>query len=249
MNESDRFKKEVSNNIKNLLADKDVQALSRVWLREITPYKYAYNFTWLGRPIIQLPQDMVAVQEIIWAQQPDLIIETGVAHGGSIIFYASLLKLLGGERKVLGIDIDIRDHNRTAIENHPVYSHVELIEGSSIDENTFAMVKNIAKNYKKIMVVLDSNHTHSHVLDELNLYSELVSKDNYLIVMDTLVDDMPEVFFEDRPWGRGDNPKTAVNAFLKDNTRFVIDKDIEAKILITVAPSGYLKCVEEIGRK
>tara|TARA_R110002167_G_scaffold31464_17_gene103274 strand:+ start:1111 stop:1848 length:738 start_codon:yes stop_codon:yes gene_type:complete len=245
MNIREQFLQEVKDNIEGLKNDKDVQALSRIWLREITRHKYAYNFSWMGRPIIQFPQDMIGLQEIIWQTRPDLIIETGVAHGGSIIYYASLIELLGNGGKVLGIDIDIRPHNRTEIEQHPMYKNIELIEGSSIDNSTFEKVIALAEGKKKILVVLDSNHTHEHVLQELNLYSQLVTKDSYLIVFDTLIEDIPDDLINDRPWGKGNNPKTAVFEFLQKNDRFKIDKDIEAKLLITVAPDGFLKCIKD----
>lgn len=210
-----------------------------------SPYKYTYNFNWLGRPIIQYPQDMIAMQEIIWNVQPDLIIETGIAHGGSLVYYASLLELIGNNGEVLGIDIDIREHNRTEIENHPMYKRITMLEGSSISEEIISKVREAATKKKRILVVLDSSHTHEHVLKELELYSALVTKESYLVVFDTLVEDVPDDFFQDRPWGKGNNPKTAVWEFLKKNKRFVIDKNIENKLLITVAPDGYLKCVED----
>jgi cephalosporin hydroxylase len=209
--------------------------------------RYTYQFSWMGRPIIQFPQDMVAMQEIIWKVQPDVIIETGIAHGGSLIYYASLLQMLGGdtERKVLGIDVDIRDHNRKAIEAHPMFPHIEMIQGSAIDADTTAQVTEFASDFERPLVVLDSNHTHEHVLEELRLYSGLVRKDSYLIVFDTLVEDMPAGSFPDRPWDKGDNPKTAVWEFLTENDRFEIDRDIQDRILITVAPDGYLRCVKD----
>ncbi len=204
-------------------------------------FQYSYNFSWMGRPIIQYPQDMIAMQEIIWSIKPDLIIETGIAHGGSLIYYASLLELMG-DGKVLGIDIDIRRHNRTAIEQHPMYKRIEMIEGSSIDTLLFEKVKSFAKPYKRIIVVLDSNHTHEHVISELNLYSTLVNPGSYIVVFDTIVEDLPEGYFsEERPWGIGNNPKTAVHEFLKTNTDFEIDSAINNKLLISVAPDGYLK--------
>lgn len=244
MNIREQFLQEVKENIDALKSDEDVQALSRIWVREITRHNYAYNFSWMGRPIIQFPQDMIAMQEIIWRTKPDLIIETGVAHGGSIIYYASLLELLGNNGTVLGIDIDIREHNREAIEAHPMYKNIELLEGSSVDDETLEKVKEIAQSADNVLVILDSNHTHGHVLKELELYSQLVTKNNYLVVFDTLIEDMPDDLIHDRPWKKGDNPKTAVRQFLTLNDRFEIDKDIEAKILITVAPDGYLKCVK-----
>ena len=240
MSPHEQFKLEVQSNIEGLKHDLDVQALSRIWLREITPHKYAYNFTWMGRPIIQFPQDMMAMQEIVWAVRPDLIIETGIAHGGSILFYASLLELMG-HGEVLGIDIDIRAHNRQAIVEHPMSKRVRMIEGSSIDPSVVAQVQAAAKG-KRTIVVLDSNHTHTHVLAELQAYAPLVCQGGYCIVMDTLIEDMPARFFTaDRPWRVGDNPKTAVAEYLRSDDRFEVDADLEAKLLITVAPGGYLR--------
>lgn len=229
----------------NTMNNKDnLQELTNQWFVESCKYKYSYNFSWMGRPIIQFPQDIMAMQEIIWQVKPDLIVETGIAHGGSLIFYASMLELIG-EGQVLGIDVDIRQHNRVEIEQHPMFKRITMIEGSSIDEEIATQVYDLAKGKSRILLVLDSNHTHDHVLKELELYSPLVTKDSYLVVFDTVVEDMPEDFFPDRPWGKGNNPKTAVWEFLKTNKRFEVDKDIEAKLLITVAPDGYLKCLED----
>lgn len=243
MNEIEKFKTEVQQNIEGLTNDVDVQALSRIWVREVSRYKYTYNFTWMGRPIIQTPQDMVAMQEIIWATKPDLIIETGIAHGGSLIYYASLLEMMGSDGYVLGIDIDIRTHNKAEIEAHPMFKRIKMIQGSSIAADTVAAVAEHVKGKKSVLVILDSNHTHDHVLQELKLYSPFVTLNNYLVAYDTLVEDMPEDLITDRPWGKGNNPKTAVWEFLKTSDQFEIDKAIEAKILITVAPDGYLKRV------
>ena len=187
------------------------------------------------------------MQEVIWKVQPDVIIETGIAHGGSLIFYASMLQLLGGahKRKVLGIDIDIREHNRLEIESHPMFPHIDMIEGSSIDEGVVETVVEYASKFERPLVVLDSNHTHDYVLAELRLYSQFVRKDSYIVVFDTLIEDMPEDFFPNRPWGKGDNPKTAVWEFLRGNDRFQIDHEIQDKILITSSPDGYLKCVKD----
>lgn len=236
---------EVRRNINELERDFDFQKQSLKWLVNSAPHRYSYNFRWMGVPIIQYPQDIVAMQEIIWSIQPDLIIETGIAHGGSLVFYASLLKLLGGDRKILGIDIDIRDYNRKAIESHSVFDYIELIEGSSIDEKVVSIVKEFSKNKQKILVILDSNHTHEHVYKELELYSPLVNKDSYLVVFDTVVEDMPDNSFPNRAWGKGNNPKTAVKEFLSKNHRFEIDKSIQHKLQITVAPDGYLKCISD----
>ncbi|MEW6183471.1 MAG: cephalosporin hydroxylase family protein [Bacillota bacterium] len=243
-NEIERFYAEVRKNIQALGKDLVLQVFSNIWLRETSRYKYSYNFSWLGRPIIQLPQDMVAMQELIWRVQPDLIIETGIAHGGSLIFYASMLELIGKDGMVLGIDIDIRNHNRTEIEKHSMSKRITMIEGSSIDNRVLQQVSDLAKGKEKVIVALDSNHTHDHVFKELELYSPFVTKDSYLVVFDTLVEDMPEDFFPDRPWGKGNNPKTAVKQFLQNNDCFEIDKEIEQKLLITVAPDGYLKRIK-----
>jgi cephalosporin hydroxylase len=221
--------------------------------------KYSYHFDWLSRPIIQYPQDIVAMQELIWSVRPDLIIETGIAHGGSLIFSASILALLDvadaietattfdptrSHRKVLGIDIDIRSHNRTAIESHPMASRIQMIEGSSVAPDLVAQVHEIAATYKRILVCLDSNHTHDHVLAELHAYAPLTSVGSYCVVFDTVVEDVPADLFLDRPWGPGDNPKTAVWEYLKSHSEFEIDKSIQNKLLVTVAPDGYLKRIK-----
>lgn len=241
MKPDEQFEQEVQRNIEGLAGDSDVQALSRIWLHEITPHKYAYNFKWMGRPIIQLPQDMMAMQEILWDVKPDLVIEAGIAHGGSILYYASLLELLG-HGEVIGIDVDIRAHNRAAIEVHPMSKRVRLIEGSSIAQEVIEKVRGLAQG-KRVVVVLDSNHTHDHVLAELLAYGPLVCVGGYCVVMDTLIEDMPDRFFGDRPWGHGNNPKTAVHQFLSSHPEFEIDKDIDHKLLISVAPDGYLRRV------
>lgn len=206
--------------------------------------QYSYNFSWMGRPIIQYPQDMVAMQELIWEIKPDLIIETGIAHGGSLIYYASLLELIG-EGEVVGIDIDIRAHNRAAIEKHPMFKRIKMIEGSAVSEETVALVKEHAKGKKRILVCLDSNHTHEHVLQELQYYSPFVTPGSYIVVFDTIVEDLPEGYFaQQRPWGISNNPKTAVHEFLKSNPDFEIDYSIDNKVLISVAPEGYLKRIK-----
>ena len=249
MNPTDNFKKEVSNNIKVLGKDKMLKKITKEWIIEANNKKYSYNFSWLGRPIIQYPQDIIALQEIIWEVKPDMIIETGIAHGGSLIFSASMLSILEtcGEienGKVLGIDIDIREHNKKAIELHPMSKKITMFEGSSISDDMIKKVHDFSKQGKKIMVILDSNHTHDHVLAELKAYADLVSVDSYCLAFDTVVEDMPENSFPDRPWDKGDNPKTAVWEYLKENDDFVIDKNIQNKILITVAPDGYLRRVK-----
>lgn len=245
MSEVARFFQEVAQNIADMGNAPRLQAQSNAWLQEVTRHKYVYNFTWMGRPIIQLPQDIVALQELIWKIRPDLIIETGIAHGGSLIFSASMLELLGGDGQVLGIDIDIREHNRAEIEKHPMYKRITLLQGSSIAPEVIEQVYRLAKGKERILVILDSNHTHDHVLRELELYSPLVTCGSYLVVFDTLIDDLPDALFVDRPWGKGNNPKTAIRAFMKHNDRFVIDKQIDYKLQLSAAPDGYLKCVKD----
>jgi cephalosporin hydroxylase len=244
MKQISEFEKAKRVAIENMAKDKTLWSLANDLFLESCKHKYSYNFTWLGRPIIQFPQDMIAMQEIIWQVKPDLIIETGIAHGGSLIFYASILELLGNNGQVLGIDIDIREHNRVEIEKHSMFKRITMIEGSSVDKDIAKQVYNFARDKKEILVVLDSMHTHDHVLRELELYSPLVTEDSYLVVFDTVIEDMPDDLFPDRPWSKGNNPKTAVWEFLKTNNRFIVDKEIENKLLITVAPDGYLKCTK-----
>ena len=241
MSETKCFQQERKTDIEKMARDEALRNSTEDWFQKTVAYKYSYNFTWLGRPAIQYPQDMVAMQEIIWEVKPDLVIETGIAHGGSLIYYASMLELLGGNRRVLGIDIDIRDHNRVEIEKHPMSKRITMFEGSSIAPEMAKQVSDFAKSYTTIMIVLDSNHTHDHVLKELQLYSPLVSPGSYCVVFDTIIEDMPAGSFPDRPWDKGNNPKTAVWEFLRSNSDFEIAQNITDKILITVAPGGYLK--------
>lgn len=218
------------------------------WFENSVVDKYSYNFRWMGVTIIQYPQDIVAMQEIIYDLKPDLIIETGVAHGGSIVFYASLLELNaldGGPNnaKIIGIDIDIRAHNLSKLERHSMFSRMQLIEGSSVSEDVVNKVYGIAKGFNKILLILDSNHTEEHVSSELDAYAKLVSVGSYCVVFDTAIEDLPDSLHSNRPWGKGNNPKTAVYKFLEDNSNFVIDSAIDEKIQISAAPSGYLKRV------
>ena len=226
-----------------------VRLSSKSFLRDSIESKYSYNFKWMGRPIIQYPQDIVAVQELIWDIKPDLIIETGVAHGGSAVFFASLLEinaLSGGPKdaEVWCVEIDLRAHNREAILAHPMYPRLRIFDGSSVDTKIVSIVSNKAAKSERVMVILDSNHTHEHVLGELNLYASLVSVGSYCVVFDTVIEDLEGVEFVDRPWGKGDNPKTAVAEFLKTNSDFVVDQAIDEKLLISAAPGGYLKRIK-----
>ena len=239
----DSFIKEKRARIDSYRQNQLLQEAADNFCLETLKNKYSYNFACLGRPVIQYPQDLFLMQEIIWEVKPDLIIETGVAHGGSLIFYASLLTLIGAG-EAIGIDVDIRKPNREEIQQHPMFNKIKLLEGSSTDDGIIKEVNHLAKNHRQIMVILDSNHTHGHVFKELQLYSPFVSKGSYLVVFDTIIEDLPDDFYPDRPWGKGNNPKTAVYDFLKTSDRFVIDKNLAAKILITMAPDGYLKCVK-----
>jgi cephalosporin hydroxylase len=238
------FEVQKLNNIRALAGDARLKELATEWLRETARYQYSYNFTWLGRPIIQFPQDILAMQEIIWRVRPDLIIETGIAHGGSLVFYASLLELLG-HGQVLGIDVDIRTHNRMEIERHPMFKRIGMIEGSSVDARVAEQAHQLARDQKNVLVALDSNHSHQHVLRELQLYSPLVEAGSYLVVFDTSIEDMPKGFFPSRPWDRGSNPRTAAQEFLASTDRFVVDEEIEGKLLISANRGGYLKCVKD----
>lgn len=231
--------------------------LSETWLSNASAHKYSHNFTWLGRPIIQLPQDIVAVQELIWSVRPDLIIETGVARGGSLVLSASVLALLdlfesrqrtpsmlevsAPKRRVVGVDVDLRQHNRDAIVGHPLADWIQLFDGSSTDPGVFQQIQKVRSRFQKCMVFLDSNHTHDHVLAELKLYSELISVGSYCVVFDTAIESFPPSAFPDRPWGPGNSPHTAVQDFLQANSSFEIDSEISSRLAISVAPDGYLK--------
>jgi cephalosporin hydroxylase len=242
------FDREVAQRLDENSRNRTLQASAAAFLKESTEPKYSYNFSWMGRPIIQYPQDMVAMQELIWAVQPELIVETGIAHGGSLIFSASMLELnaaCGGPKdaRVVGVDIDIRAHNRAAIEAHPMFRRITMIQGSSVAPDVVAQVRALARGKRPVLVCLDSNHTHEHVLAELNAYASLTSVGSYCVVFDTMVEDLPAGMYPDRPWGPGNNPKTAARAFLAQHPEFEIDHRIDHKLLISVAPQGYLKRV------
>jgi len=246
MDDTKQFEQDVKDRIKKLSKDaEEIKKHTLNWGCQLGGYDYVMNFSWMGLPIIQLPQDIMAIQEIIFRVKPDLIIETGIARGGSLVFYASMLELLDGDGEVIGIDIDIRSHNYERIVNHPMHKRISMIEGSSTDERTLDKVKAFANNKKCIMVCLDSSHTHEHVLKELNFYAPLVTKGSYCIVCDTIIEDIPqELQNPDRPWRIGNNPKTAVWEFLKNHQEFTIDGDIEHKIVITSNYDGYLKRIQ-----
>src|SRR5450432_2708678 len=232
-------------NIRALGADADIRDLTRAWFSGVSKHRYSYHFSWLGIPIIQFPQDLIAMQEIIWSVKPDAIIETGVAHGGSLVFHASMLELMGGDGIVVGVDVEVRAHNRQAIEAHPLAGRIRLVEGSSVDPAIVGQVESFLVGKTNPLVILDSNHACSHVLAELELYQRFVRSGSYLLVLDTIIDDMPEEFSDGRPWGPGRGPKAAVHRFLQTTDRFVIDQEYNDKLLVSVAPDGFLRCVSD----
>jgi len=244
MNPIEEFKKERAEAMEAMAKDTELKKKSVDWMLHADQYKYTYNFSWMGRPIIKYPQDIVIMQELIWNIRPDLIIETGIAHGGSIIFSSSMMELLGNGGKVIAVDIDIRKHNRDEIEKHPMFRNITMLEGSSVDEKIVQQIADYAKGFKKVMVVLDSNHSHEHVYRELELYTPLVSLGSYILLPDTFVEFFPKGYVTNRPWDVGNNPYTAMEAFLKTTTQFVKDEEITNKLLITEAlGGGYLKRV------
>ena len=254
MNDIEKFNKETVERINKIGSNERLKKIAYDFQHETGKYGYLYNFRWLGLPIIQYPQDMVALQEIVYRIKPDLIVEAGVARGGSLIFNASMLALLDFmgdknisepiERQVKGIDVDIRTHNREVIQNHPLSRYITLIEGSSVDQSTIEQVKKKAFKYKRPMVLLDSNHTHEHVLAELRAYSDLTAVGSYTVVYDTVVELSPPGYYKGKSWDRGNSPLTAVMEFLKEVDDFEIDSSIPDKLLITVSPDGFLKRIK-----
>lgn len=240
------FEAEIDERLVSNARNEDLRSSADALMRATLAARYSYNFSWLGRPIIQYPQDIVAMQELLWSIRPDLIVETGIAHGGSLIFSASMLELnaaCGGPKdaEVLGVDIDIRAHNRSAVEAHPLSRRITMMQGSSVDPAIIEQVRARAMGRHRVLVCLDSNHTHEHVLAELEAYAPLTTLGSYCVVFDTIVEDMPGALFNDRPWGPGNNPKTAAREYLKSHPEFEVDERIDQKLMISVAPGGYLR--------
>lgn len=244
MDPIEEFRRERKAAAEIMSQDDDLKRKSLDWMLHADKYKYTYNFNWLSRPIIKYPNDIVVMQEVIWDVKPDLIIETGIAHGGSIIFSASMLELIGEDGKVVAVDMDIRKHNREQIEQHPMYKRITMFEGDCLSEEVLSKVREIAKNKKRVMVILDSNHTHSHVLKELELYAPFVTIGSYLILPDTFIEYFPKGYYSDRPWDVGNNPMTALREFLSKNDKFMIDVEKIDKLMITEAFDGYLKKIK-----
>jgi cephalosporin hydroxylase len=239
-----RFERERIELQRALRSDPELAAIANSMMQLLVKHKYAYCFDWLGLPIIQHPVDIIVLQELIWKVRPAVIIETGIARGGSLVFYASMLDSIRAEGFVIGIDIDIRTHNRRAIESHPLFSRISLFEGSSTDPELFESVRKLVADKEPVLVVLDSMHTNDHVLEELRLYSRLVQPESYIVVMDSEIEHLPKSLYPDRPWSPGNSPMTAIDTFLSDpRCRFEIDQELAPKLILSCSPSGYLRCV------
>jgi cephalosporin hydroxylase len=239
-----QFEEERAADIRAMSQDEELKKMSLDWMLKADKYKYTYNFRWLGRPIIKFPNDIIIMQELIWEVKPDLIIETGIAHGGSIIFSASMLELLGGDGRVVAVDVDIRQHNRAEIEKHPMYKRITMFEGDSTSPEIVSKVREIAQTKSRIMVFLDSLHTHDHVLKEMNLYAPMVSVGSYLVLPDTFIEFFPKGYYDNRPWDVGNNPFTALKEFMAKHDNFIINRELSDKLMITEAFDGYLKRIK-----
>jgi len=240
-----QFFEERNADIARMGEDDELRKRSLDWMVLADQYKYTYNFTWMGRPIIKFPADIIIQQELMWQLKPDLIIETGIAHGGSIVFSASMMEMMGIDGEVVGVDIDIRDHNRELIESHPMYKRITMYEGSSVDPAIVEKVKDHARGKKCVMVILDSLHTHDHVLAELRAYAPLVTIGSYCILPDTFIEFFPPGYFShNRPWDVGNNPYTAMKFYLAESDEFEIEKQLTSKAMITETIDGYLRRVK-----
>ena len=240
-----QFDNRVKKNTKNMSKDITLFKKSIDWMIHADKYKYTYNFKWAGIPIIKFPNDLMALQEIISDVQPDVIIETGVAHGGSIIFSASMQHLYCKKNSfVIGIDIDIRKHNLDRLKKNKFFNRIKLIEGSSTSPEVIKKIKKLIKGKKKVMVCLDSNHTYEHVKNEIEIYKNFITKNSYMIVEDTFSEYFPKNYYSNRPWDVGNNPMIALREFLKKEKRFIVDKEICNKLQITETFDGYLKKIK-----
>lgn len=242
MDDRDAFDHQARSSAARMARDAGLHELAVRAFAEADRYDFSYLWKWLGLPIIQTPDDIVALQEIIWETRPQVIIETGFARGGSAILFSSILELIG-EGLVISVDIDIREHNRVVVEQHPLGGRIHFVEGSSTAPDTIDRVRAIIPDSALVMVVLDSNHTHQHVLDELRYYGPLVTQGQFLVVSDTVVEDIPPQTHRPREWGPGNNPKTALQDYLRETDRFEPDPWFNGKLLITSSRGGYLRCV------
>ena len=237
-----QFYSERAANINAMGHDEELRIKSLNWMLHADNYKYTYNFTWLGQPIIKFPNDIIVQQEIMWKLKPDLVIETGIAHGGSIIFTSSMMEIMGIDGEVVGIDIDIRQHNRILIEEHPMAKRIIMYEGSSTSEEIVESVRKHAIGKKCVMVVLDSLHSHQHVYNELKAYAPLVTVGSYCILPDTFIEFFPKGYYsQNRPWDVGDNPYTAMKQYLEETDMFEVDHNLTNKAMITETIDGYLR--------
>lgn len=244
MSDLESFAAERRRNIARLGEDESLADDARRMTESLIRNRYVFNFDWLGVPIIQFPADIIAYQEICWKVKPAVIVETGVARGGSLIFYASMLELLGSDGVVVGVDIDIRSHNRQVIESHPLARRIRLIEGSSVDSDVIAQVRSVVRGRQPVLVILDSLHTKDHVLAELEAYSEFVGPGSYVVVEDTVIESLPEELYPERPWSHGNSPANAVEEFIaRPDCRFVVDDEYTAKLVFTSTPRGFLRCI------
>jgi cephalosporin hydroxylase len=219
--------------------------LSELWVKSGWGNRYSYTFTWMGRPIIQLPEDMVRVQELIFQLKPNVIIETGIAHGGSLIYYAGLCKMMDKGR-VIGVDIEIRPHNRSAIESNPLFPYITLIEGSSTAPEILEQVKSLVQPGESVLVLLDSNHSRGHVLDELNAYAPLVTPGSYILATDGIMEDLVGAPGAEADWD-WNNPQQAVREFVKQNPDYILEEpdflfsESEITERFTYWPGGFVK--------
>jgi cephalosporin hydroxylase len=243
MFDREAFERAKATNAERQSADDGLRRLALQIITDSDRFAYGYSWTWLGLPLLQMPEDMIAVQEVIWETRPDVIIETGIAWGGSVLFYASLLQLLG-KGKVIAIDLNLMDHVRDKIMSYPFSDRIRLFNGSSIDPAVVAQVKAEIPPGASVMLSLDSNHTHEHVLTELRTYGPMVTKGQFAVVCDTVVEDIPTQTHRPRPWGPGNNPKTALDEYLSETDGFVVDPRLAAKQLLTYHPGGYLRRVK-----
>ncbi len=227
-------------------ADAELRQKSLDWMLHADKYKYTYNFTWMGRPIIKFPSDIVIQQELMWKLKPDLVIETGIAHGGSIIFTASMMEMMGIEGEVIGLDIDIRQHNRDLIESHPMKKRITMYEGSSTDPVIVEKVRQHTVGKKCVMVILDSLHSHEHVYNEMKAYAPMVTIGSYCVLPDTFIEFFPKGYYSDtRPWDVGDNPYTGMKQYLAETgDMFETDYSLTHKAMITETIDGYLRRVK-----